>query len=416
MIPVSRSVTSTSDPESSDPPGSGESRAPVAGWLFRSPDRLPTLFGLSGEERLRRTLTQAGVTEISVQEARGAFSAPRVAAFRCDRVFDARLVRALIGADDTILVDSAGVPVAAQVRCSAWEPTRNLLAGETDLSRADLALRVVAPDDLVAAYDHQLRRRSPALLGSLRDEDARALEKRLFDASYKGITDFVTKFVWPVPALWAVRGCAGARISPNAVTAASWALTILALWLFSAGRFEAGLIAAWAMTFLDTVDGKLARVTLRSSRIGHVLDHGLDLLHPPFWYAAWAWALPPAPWLAAAVWVTLVGYWVHRGVEGLFLLLFKIEIHSWRRLDAGFRLITTRRNPNLVLLTVGTLAGSPSAGFAAVALWTAASIAFHLARIGKAGLMMWRGRPVRSWYEEAEAPGGVDRRAAAGSI
>jgi phosphatidylglycerophosphate synthase len=58
------------------------------------------------------------------------------------------------------------------------------------------------------------------------------------------------------------------------------------------------------MTFLDTVDGKLARVTLTSSRIGDVLDHGLDLLHPPFWYLAWgiglATAMPVATGIAVA--------------------------------------------------------------------------------------------------------------------
>src|SRR3546814_17463336 len=51
--------------------------------------------------------------------------------------------------------------------------------------------------------------------------------------------------------------------------------------------FGWGLVAAYAMTFLDTVDGKLARVTLTSSPIGNVFDHGIDLVHPPFWW--WAW-------------------------------------------------------------------------------------------------------------------------------
>ena len=55
------------------------------------------------------------------------------------------------------------------------------------------------------------------------------------------------------------------------------------------GAFLSGLVCAWAMTFLDTVDGKLARVTLTSSRIGDVMDHGLDLVHPPFWW--WAWGI-----------------------------------------------------------------------------------------------------------------------------
>ena len=41
------------------------------------------------------------------------------------------------------------------------------------------------------------------------------------------------------------------------------------------------------MTFLDTVDGKLARTTLTSSKWGDIFDHGIDLVHPPFWYVAW---------------------------------------------------------------------------------------------------------------------------------
>ena len=40
----------------------------------------------------------------------------------------------------------------------------------------------------------------------------------------------------------------------------------------------------WLMTFMDTVDGKLARVTVTSSRFGDVLDHGLDIIHPPLCY------------------------------------------------------------------------------------------------------------------------------------
>ena len=39
---------------------------------------------------------------------------------------------------------------------------------------------------------------------------------------------------------------------------------------------------------LDTVDGKLARCTGQSSKWGNIFDHGVDLVHPPFWW--WAWA------------------------------------------------------------------------------------------------------------------------------
>jgi len=131
-----------------------------------------------------------------------------------------------------------------------------------------------------------------------------------------------------------------------------------------------------------------------------VLDHGLDLLHPPFWYLAWAVGLPTgAMWLVPATAVTVGGYVVGRVIEGLFLLAFKMEIHSWRPIDSGFRTVTARRNPNLILLTTGTLAGRPDVGLALVALWTACSIGFHTVRLAQAFAQHWQGRPVKTWQE-----------------
>ena len=88
---------------------------------------------------------------------------------------------------------------------------------------------------------------------------------------------------------------------------------------------------------------------MTSSRIGDVLDHGLDLVHPPFWYLAWAYGLESPQPVATAI--VVAGYLVGRALEGLFLARFRIEAHSWRPIDALFRTITARRNPNLILLT-----------------------------------------------------------------
>ena len=48
------------------------------------------------------------------------------------------------------------------------------------------------------------------------------------------------------------------------------------------------MAAGLVFMVLDTVDGKLARCTITSSGWGNVFDHGVDLIHPPFWW--WAWA------------------------------------------------------------------------------------------------------------------------------
>ena len=70
------------------------------------------------------------------------------------------------------------------------------------------------------------------------------------------------------------------------MTWVSLGCVLLATYLFWHGWFLSGLAFAWGMCFLDTVDGKLARCTLTSTKLGDVFDHGIDLLHPPFWYYA----------------------------------------------------------------------------------------------------------------------------------
>jgi phosphatidylglycerophosphate synthase len=181
-------------------------------------------------------------------------------------------------------------------------------------------------------------------------------------------------------------------------------LVLLALWLFTIGQFELGVIAAWLMTFLDTVDGKLARVTLTSSKWGNVFDHGIDLIHPPFWYFGWYLGIVQlghgSAWLVIALWIVVVGYVMGRLQEGFFLWRFKVEIHAWQPLDSAFRLFTARRNPNLAIMTVAVFAGRTDLGFLAVAVWTLLSLAFHFARIGQAMRLKARGEPVQSWLME----------------
>ena len=153
---------------------------------------------------------------------------------------------------------------------------------------------------------------------------------------------------------------------------------------------------------------QLARVTLTSSRLGQVLDHGLDLVHPPIWWAAWAWGLAgdPPSWgeHAAAAWVVVGGYVIGRLLEGVFLLTFRMEMFIWRPFDGWFRLIIARRNPNLVLLTGAVLATTPEAGLLAVAAWTIASTGIQAVRIGQALEVRRSGGRVESWFDEPPTP------------
>ena len=403
---------------------------PVAGaervrvWLADSTVRAeggPTapveVWGLSLAERLCRTLRAAGVSEVQI--ATGTSRPPvcpdsPVLVFRTDYVFDERLIRALLekslassDARSLALVDPA-TPATIVAVVTTGSQTEALLPCLTapvsvgSVQREHLACRV--PADLVPAYSSALRKYDPPYLLRVGASSLTQVENRMFRASYKGITDVVTKWVWPLPARAVTRLLARAHVSPNIVTGLSWILVGVATWLFVQGQFGPGLVCAWLMTFLDTVDGKLARVTCTSSRMGHVLDHGLDLVHPPFWYLAWAMGLagsfsPALIWYDPVVVIIVGGYILGRLLEGLFLLVFHLEIHSWRPIDSFFRTITARRNPNLILLTLGILGGRPDLGFWLVAVWTVCSLGFHTLRLGQACIQRWRGRPIQTWQE-----------------
>lgn len=322
--------------------------------------------------------------------------------FRADVILDEALVKALVQQPDKVLIDARGRPVAAHCADKAQlDQTRVALDSGR---RADLPPHLVCLDaaGLASNYNKALRRKGAPYLFALDEMSTRDIERRMYLESYKGVTDVVTKHVWPIPALYVTRFCARHGISPNMVTLVSFICVLLATWAFWVGAFAPGLVAAWAMCFLDTVDGKLARVTLTSSKWGNVFDHGTDLVHPPFWYWAWYVGLGGAaavePW---TFWVIIAGYILGRGQEGLFIWQFGIEMHIWRPLDSAFRQITARRNPNLIILSVAVIFGAPAFGFEIVAWWTILSFIFHCLRIGQAFAARARGARLQSWLTEA---------------
>ncbi len=65
-------------------------------------------------------------------------------------------------------------------------------------------------------------------------------------------------------------------MSPNVITVAGVAITLVAAWLASEGRFVAsGLVLIGAALF-DLLDGALARATGKTSRFGAILDSTCD--------------------------------------------------------------------------------------------------------------------------------------------
>ncbi len=361
------------------------------------------LWGVDCHDRLRRQLRAQGVTQILNNPA-DAPAGCEILILRVDYIYDDRTLRELVTARPLLLTASAaGTVVAARVGAELGERAAAVVSGELLASAIPDLARETPASLSPSLLDAQKKAVAPLVL-PVRREHQKTIERYLFDGAYKGTTDLVTKWVWPPLARRATHLCTRYGIVPNAVTSVSLTLAIVVIALFSHGWLGLGLCLAWTMTFLDTVDGKLARVTVTSTRFGHYFDHLIDLIHPPLWYIAWGYGISTAEEFAGMhdmLVLLLAGYIVGRLLEGTFKkLLAGFTMFVWRPFDSYFRLIIARRNPSLLLLTGGMLLGNAHAGLVAVVGWTLLSSAILATRVLQALMTRVQGGSLRSWLAD----------------
>ncbi len=208
------------------------------------------------------------------------------------------------------------------------------------------------------------------------------IERFLFWSNYKGSTDLFTRYVYP-PLVWLmVRPLARARVHPNWVTIASIVMTFAAIPFFARGDFVIGFALAYGMSVLDSVDGKLARLTFTDSPIGNILDHGLDIVHPPLWYLSWAFGLGLAdqPWssgLGIAAILIFALYVLDRLILKIYPRFFGRGFHTHSKLDASVRTIIARRNITLPVFLLGWAFGLGIEAFYLITIWQGLTAAYH---------------------------------------
>ena len=353
-------------------------------------DNPTPLWGMTNAERLRRLARAEGLPETA--GAAGALLAINLA-----YVFDPVWLRNIAALPGTVVMDGDELVMA------------HLVGGMRvdDIAARRGELSIIDYRDNPQIYNRQLRKLDCPFIQRLTPETRREIERKSYFGAYKGVTDVLTKYLWPELALWLTRGAASIGMTPNMVTAIGATLCVYATWLFAHGHYWTGMLAGFIFMVLDTVDGKLARCTITSSKWGNVADHGVDLVHPPFWWyfwgvglAAWGLALPDQTFLWVMV-AVVAGYVLQRVIEGLFIKDFGMDIHVWQKFDSQFRLITARRNPNMVILFFATLAGRPDIGLILLAWWTIISLLVHAVRLVQAYAAQRAGKPIVSWMEEA---------------
>ncbi|MBB3693591.1 CDP-alcohol phosphatidyltransferase family protein [Sphingomonas sp. BK580] len=356
-------------------------------------DNPTPLWGMSARERLRRI---AAARRLVFEHP--ASGEPVILA-DLRYAFDPSWIGWLEGHRGTV-VTRDGVPVLAHVQdADVEDATRAMKTGK----RLPAHLDLLAAEREEGIFNEALRKRERPFVEPLVPENVAAIERASYVGAYKGVTDVLTKYLWPEWAFALTRLAARIGITPNGVTAIGSLLCIVATIAFWHGWFWTGLATGLAFMVLDTVDGKLARCTITSSKLGNAWDHGVDLVHPPFWW--WAWATGCTPYgrpldhvtFWSVIGAMLFGYVAQRLIEGAFIVRFSMHIHVWRRFDSWFRLFTARRNPNMVILFALLLVRRPDWGIVAVAAWTMLSLVVHLVRLLQAMAAARRGEHVASW-------------------
>lgn len=382
--------------------------------------RAESVFGLAPLERLRRSVRGLAAPEEVILSGPGAASASWAGAnIEPDgSALGARLRRSLAACQGTLVVlDGANVTDPRLIRflagssacaASSSEGSRRAVALSLDRTLAEaipadagsvgevadalLAAGRIAPLDEHAfpAYVDKLRRSLSWWQYVVEDPSARLrIERRLFWDNYKGSTDVLTRWVYP-PLVWPlVRLSTRLGIAPNVLTVISIVLAFLAVPLWMDAHWLAGFACAYGMSVLDSVDGKVARLTLTDSRIGNWLDHGLDLIHPPFWYFAWAWGLGARPGdalYAAALWLIAL-YVADRVVLRIAKRRLGFALHAATRLDTLARSVIARRNILMTLMAAFLLVGAGPAGVIVITVWQGLTCAWHAARTAWLGFL-----------------------------
>jgi phosphatidylglycerophosphate synthase len=349
-----------------------DATGPAARW---------SLWGMTLTERLLRQLARTGVPHVQLQLPPGVAVSDVVrkdfpGAIRIEPVVrapdrDGALTLVL---DATAVFDTRVIEHLA----AASGPTliRGAVAGQVIGGPADAAVDLVDLDTLPSYLPNLRRHRAPFVLPIATRDDLAAAERITFEAVYKGVTDLVTKYVYPGIVRLIVRWLSPTTITPNQVTAVSMVLSFGAIPVFALGHLGIAIAMGLVMSVLDSVDGKLARLTFRESKTGNWMDHGSDFVYFGLWLAA----VGIVAGTGVARWV-LPGAWLlDKAIVGIFKLVRGRELNDWAPIDAAFRLIVIRRNVFLLVLLAGVLAGRPDVAIALLAAWAVIGAVFHTVR------------------------------------
>jgi|GEM_PF-741320 hypothetical protein len=311
-----------------------------------------------------------------------------------DVVYDDRILSHLadVGPDSVVETEErvAAVhlsPAGGRRLAAACRRVGGWRAGSLAAAAATAGTRTYSPRDL-SSYVPSLRLTLTPFAVRLTDPSQVArVDHLMYHRTFKGVIDAVARYGYYHLVRWMTRQLSRTALPPNLFTLLSIAGIWIAVPCFAAGHLAAGAVAAWSGVLLDSIDGKLARLTLHLSEAMGKVEHVTATSGLLLWFAALGWhfsggeLLANGP-LAVTTWILLGSCALDKIASGLFRKRFGRELFDYRKIDARFHLIAARRNIHLLMLTAGVALDLTEEAFTAMAGWMVATLLFHAGRFG----------------------------------
>jgi choline kinase/phosphatidylglycerophosphate synthase len=150
------------------------------------------------------------------------------------------------------------------------------------------------------------------------------------------------------------------QITPNQLTIATNLLAWLVTYLFFTGHLLAGSILTFAVGVMDGLDGKLARIRQRETKLGR-MEHAFDLLFEFSWLVALAFFLSKTkgllPLQLCALSLMFIAF--YRFCYDQFSRTMNVSLDVYGRFERIFRRVAGRRNLYNIHIFLGVVFDVP---------------------------------------------------------
>jgi phosphatidylglycerophosphate synthase len=304
-----------------------------------------------------------------------------------DGLYDERIVKALCQSPAALWISDAQAinpPLAACVDPHSFgtysvNDWRNWV--QTAVDQGLIETRSVHHMD---SYLLSLRRDvTPQLQRVATQEAIRDIENAMYHDTFKGAMELVGAYGYRLPVRGLTRFFARTSVTPNMLTALSVVCKFAAIPFFALGWLWTGLLLAWAFVILDSVDGKLARMTVRYSRLAGRIDQGTTLPAYLGWYLALGWHVSGGNIFTPPGWagIALAAFALFDKLSMMyFVRMFGRSLLDYEPVDRQIHLFNARKNL-LVVLMIGLLFEQTLPVFYMITFWMGLTFLAHLLRV-----------------------------------